>query len=120
MLRLVCAALASLTVFAASNAQADDLAKQMVDHFAGKWEYKRPDGDVIGSVDWKAVADGHAIAGPGTTLEGTTGVPLQAGSRKKRSGCTIGSPRTVHSAPGGDEVREGRLLRTSLQRRFEE
>jgi len=84
MLRFAYTSTALLLVLFSSIAQADDLAKQMVDYFAGKWEYKRPGGDPIGAVDWKAVADGKAIAGPGTTKEGATGYALAGWEPKEK------------------------------------
>ncbi len=44
---------------------------QIMRYFPGTWEWSREDGS-SGNVDWKAVADGKALSGPGFSTRGGT------------------------------------------------
>lgn len=63
-------ALAVTLALLTCTVQAEDMASGIVKYFAGKREYKSADGTQQGSVDWRAVAGGKAIGGPGKSTSG--------------------------------------------------
>jgi uncharacterized membrane protein len=68
--------LAVCFTLSASSVHAQDMASKIIKYFPGKWQLKQADGTVLGEVDWKVVAGGKAIAGPGKTADGLSNFAL--------------------------------------------
>lgn len=63
MCRCLAIAVVLNVVFAVSSASAEDIAARSLNYFPGKWVMKTAEG--TGTVQWKKVAGGTAIAGAG-------------------------------------------------------
>ena len=70
MIRRLCFAAAACAALACSAVRAQDFVPQTLKYFPGKWVIKTADGTEVGSVDWKLVAGGKAIAGEGVLNTG--------------------------------------------------
>jgi hypothetical protein len=54
---------------AQTDAFSDEIPKSILDYFPGQWRVEGADGNT-GTVEWKLVAGGKAVAGAGTSAEG--------------------------------------------------
>jgi hypothetical protein len=73
MNRRILLALVACFALSSADVNAQDLAEQIINHFPGEYDIKDGAGEPFGTVEWKVVAGGKAIAGEGSSADGVKG-----------------------------------------------
>ena len=89
----ICIAFTVTWIIGATTAVAhgDEMPESILKYFPGQWRVEGPEGNVVGTVEWKLVAGGKAVAG-GAAISRRVEPALrrQAGTQRRRSGYTYG------------------------------